>query len=119
MKILLSSTAALAVWMVGLRPASAHAFLTTASPGVGSTVSTPPREVVINYTEGVEPLFSTITVTDASGARVDTGKPHLQGGDAHLAISLKPLMAGAYKVTWHATATDTHKTQGSFGFTVR
>ena len=99
--------------------ASAHAFLNTASPGVGSTVSTPPREVTINFSEGVEPIFSTIVVTDAAGERVDTGKPHLAGGDAHLAVALKPLAPGAYNVTWHATATDTHKTQGSFGFTVR
>ncbi len=105
--------------LIGAGPASAHAFLTTANPAVGSTVSKPPDEVVINFTEGVEPLFSTIVVTDRSGARVDTGRPHMAGGDAHLAVALKPLAPGTYKVAWHATATDTHKTQGSFSFTVR
>ncbi len=105
--------------MIASGSASAHAFLTTATPGVGSTVSRPPTEVVIDFTEGVEPLFSTIVVMDASGARVDTGAPHLHGGQTHLAVALKPLTAGEYKVTWHATATDTHKTQGSFGFNVR
>lgn len=98
--------------------ASAHAFLKTASPAVGSTVAQPPSQVVIDFTEGVEPRFSTITVQNAQGTQMQTGKPHLAGDDAHLAIALKPLPAGTYTVIWHATATDTHKTQGKFTFTV-
>ena len=66
----------------------------------------------------MEPKFSSIAVQDASGAAVQTGDAHLAGGDTRLSIGLKPLKPGAYKVTWHATATDTHKTQGSFSFTV-
>ena len=73
---------------------------------------------MINFTEAVEPRFSTITVLNAQGAQVQTGKPHLVGGDAHLAVALKPLQPGTYTVIWHATATDTHKTEGKFTFTV-
>lgn len=98
--------------------ASAHAFLKTATPAVGSTVPQAPSEVVIEFTEGVEPRFSTITVQNAAGARVDAGSVHLAGDDTHLAVGLKTLQPGTYKVIWHATATDTHKTQGSFAFTV-
>ena len=98
--------------------ASAHAFLKTATPAVGSTLQQPPSQVVIDFTEGVEPQFSTIAVQDAAGANVVSGDAHLQGGNTHLAIGLKPLKAGAYKVVWHATAVDTHKTEGSFTFTV-
>ncbi len=97
--------------------AGAHAFLRSATPPVGGTVRPSPPEVVIDFTEGVEPLFSTITVTDPDGRRVDTGRPHLDG-DKRLAVAVKPLAAGTYRVVWHATATDTHKTQGSFTFTV-
>jgi methionine-rich copper-binding protein CopC len=100
-------------------PASAHAFLKTAVPGVGSTVQQPPNQVAIEFTEGVEPTFSTISVQDAAGAEVGTGEVHLQGGNTHLAIELKRLQAGTYKVIWHATAVDTHKTEGSFTFTVK
>lgn len=99
--------------------ASAHAFLQTATPAVGSTVQASPPEVAITFTEGVEPRFSTIAVQDGSGASVTTGPMHLAGGDTHLAVSLKPLSPGTYKVSWHATAVDTHKTQGSFQFTVQ
>ncbi len=99
--------------------ASAHAFLKTATPAVGSTVAQSPTQVVIDFTEGVEPRFSTITVEDAQGRPVATGKPHLAGGDTHLALDIKPLPPGTYTVVWHATATDTHKTQGKFIFTVK
>ncbi len=98
--------------------ASAHAFLKTATPAVGSTVQQPPSQVVIDFTEDVEPKFSTITVQDASGGAVQTGDVQLQGGNTHLAIAVKPLKAGTYTVTWHATAVDTHKTEGHFSFTV-
>ena len=103
---------------LGAGPAAAHAFLQSAVPAVGSTIAKAPSEVVIRFTEGVEPRFSTITVADAHGARVDAGKPHLAGDDTHLAVALKPLPPGTYTVVWHATATDTHKTEGKFTFTV-
>jgi hypothetical protein len=99
--------------------ASAHAFIKTASPAVGSTVETPPSQVVIDFTEGVEPLFSTIAVLDAQGGAVPTGAPHLVGDGTHLAVDLKPLPPGDYTVVWHATSIDTHKTEGHFAFTVK
>ena len=98
--------------------ASAHAFLKTATPAVGSTIATAPGEVRIDFTEGVEPKFSSISVTDAQGARVDDGQVHLEQGDTHLAVGLKRLAPGSYTVSWRATATDTHHTQGRFGFTI-
>ena len=77
-----------------------------------------PAQVVIDFTEGVEPRFSTIEVKNAHGARVDMDRPHLVGGDEHLAVDLKSLLPGEYTVIWHVTATDTHKTEGRFNFTV-
>ncbi len=99
--------------------ASAHAFLKNATPSVGSTVATPPKQLVIDYTEGVEPKFSSVTVVNAAGARMDNGPlKTAPGNDAELVVPLKPLSAGTYKVTWHVTSTDTHKTEGSYTFTV-
>jgi hypothetical protein len=100
-------------------PALAHAFLTTAGPAVGSTVATSPSEVDCNFTEALEPSFSTLEVQNAAGARVDTGKMHLAAGDAkRMVIGLQHLPAGTYTVTWHATSVDTHHTAGHFNFTV-
>ena len=54
--------------------ASAHAMLDHAEPRVGNKVATAPREVTLWFTQKLEPAFSTITVTDPAGKRVDTGK---------------------------------------------
>ena len=116
MRYLILAAAALAL---GFGPACAHAFLQTATPAVGSTIHQAPPQVVIDFTEGVEPSFSTIAVEDKSGARMDDGHVHLVGGDTHLATGLKPLPPGTYKVVWHATATDTHRTEGNFSFTLQ
>ena len=99
--------------------AHAHAHLKTATPAVGSTIASPPATVTIDFSEGVEPRFSTITVEDAQGKRVDKNDVHLAGGDTHLAVGLTPLPPGTYTVVWHATAVDTHKTEGKFTFTVK
>jgi methionine-rich copper-binding protein CopC len=99
--------------------ASAHALLDQAVPPVGGTVAKAPADVTIVFSETVEPAFSSIAVTDAAGNRVDTGKAQTVSGDAkRLAVGVKPLSPGTYTVTWHATSTDTHRTQGHFSFTV-
>ncbi len=100
-------------------PALAHAFLRHASPAVGSTTRTAPKQVAIEFTEDVEPRFSSITVQDAAGVRVDEGAAHPQGDDSHLAVGLRPLAPGTYSVSWHVVATDTHRTEGRYSFTVK
>jgi copper resistance protein C len=99
--------------------AFAHAFLDRASPPVGSEVNGSPPALNLTYTEPVEPLFSTVQVTDAGGARVDEGKPTPQDSGRVLSVKLKTLPPGVYKVEWHVTSVDTHKTEGHFSFTVK
>ncbi len=100
-------------------PARAHAFLADATPAVGSTVAAAPSAVTIHFTEELEPAFSTIAVTDAAGHRDDRGSLQVVGGDAaRVAVGLRATGPGAYTVEWHATAVDTHRTQGRFTFTV-
>jgi copper resistance protein C len=102
-----------------ISPASAHAFLETADPAVGATVKAGPAAVTITFTEALEPHFSSISVQDGSGQRVDLGDAHPVAGDAtRFAVGLKPLKPGSYKVLWRATSVDTHKTNGSYSFTV-
>jgi len=105
--------------LLAASPALAHAFLRNSSPPVGSNVPVPPKAVIIDFTEGVEPAFSAIEVQDAQGRRVDEGRPHLVAGNqTRLAVDLPRLPPGEYRVTWQATSVDTHKTEGSFHFTV-
>jgi len=100
--------------------ACAHAMLLKSEPAVGDSVSPPPTELVLHFSEGVEPAFSTVIVTDGSGAPVHSGVPSVAAGDQKtLHVPLKLLGAGDYKVEWHATSVDTHKTNGHFGFHVK
>ena len=96
--------------------ARAHAFLDHASPLVGSTVQAAPHEVVLTYTQNLEPAFSTAQVTDPSGARVDQGNAQVSGNT--MRIELKSLRPGSYKVHWHALSVDTHTTEGTYTFHV-
>jgi methionine-rich copper-binding protein CopC len=94
----------------------AHAFLDHASPLVGSTVASAPHEVVLTFTQNLEPAFSTVEVTDGNGARVDQGTASISGNT--MRIGLKAIDPGSYKVNWHALSVDTHTTQGAFTFRV-
>jgi methionine-rich copper-binding protein CopC len=106
--------------LAGSGTAWAHAHLKTATPAPDSTVQTPPEAVTINFTEGVEPKFSSIEVQDADGHRIDKGTATTSPTDnKQFSVGLPPLQPGTYKVVWHATAVDTHKTEGMFQFTVK
>jgi methionine-rich copper-binding protein CopC len=94
----------------------AHAFLDHAEPRVGSTVPTAPKEVVLFYSQNLEPAFSTVEVSDANGARVDQGKPRISAST--MRVSVKPLPPGTYSVRWQVLSVDTHTTEGHFTFQV-
>jgi copper resistance protein C len=99
--------------------ALAHAQLEKATPAVGGTVASP-SEIRLEFSEGVEPKFSKISVTGPGGA-VPLGAAKTDSGDPAVLIApiSKPLPAGAYKVHWQAVSVDTHHTQGTFEFTVK
>ncbi|MEA2733057.1 MAG: periplasmic copper chaperone [Acetobacteraceae bacterium] len=119
MRITSSFIVAVPVLLATAGAAFAHAYLRSAQPPVEGTTVQPPHEVTIAFTEAVEPRFSTIVVTNAAAQRVDVGQPHIVGGHAErLTVGLQALPPGIYTVVWHATSVDTHKTDGSFHFTV-
>jgi methionine-rich copper-binding protein CopC len=96
--------------------ATAHAFLDHAEPRVGNKVATAPHEVTLWFTQNLEAAFSTITVTNPAGQRVDTGKPRVSGNQ--ISVSLRSGGAGTYHVTWRVLSVDTHTTDGNFTFQV-
>ena len=96
--------------------ADAHAMLERAEPRVGNKVASPPREVTLWFTQKLETAFSTITVTNAAGERVDTGKARVSGNQ--MSIVIRAGGAGTYRVNWQVLSVDTHRTDGSFTFQV-
>jgi methionine-rich copper-binding protein CopC len=111
--------ALVAAFLLPVAAALAHAMLDHASPPVGSTVATAPRELMLWFTEKLEPAFSTIEVRNAQGVAVQSGKAQLDRSDAtQLRVALKALPPGTYLVNWRVLSVDTHRTQGSFTFRV-
>lgn len=101
--------------------ADAHARLLHASPKVGDTVSRSPGELRLWFSETIEPALSSVTVSDADGRAVATGRLSVDPKDRRVVIVPVPaaLPPAVYRVSWHMTSADTHRTEGDFTFRVR
>ena len=99
--------------------AHSHAFLDHADPRVGSVVAVAPGELRIWFTQDLEPAFSTVEVTDATGRRVDTGHAGVDPKERTLLrVPLNKLGPGTYTASWRVVSVDTHPSQGRFTFRV-
>jgi methionine-rich copper-binding protein CopC len=105
-----------AALLAGTPAAHAHAMLEHASPGAGATLAQPPKAVVLDYSEALEPDFSSVIVRDAAGHDVAAAQSSASGRT--MRVPLKPLAPGTYRVIWHAVSVDTHRTEGAFSFQV-
>ncbi|MFE2179925.1 copper resistance CopC/CopD family protein [Streptomyces sp. NPDC059455] len=105
---------------VGASSASAHAALTSTDPADGSVVKTAPREVTLNFSEGVLLSGDSVRVLDPKGKRVDTGKTaHADGKSSTAAAGLHSgLPDGTYTVAWKAVSEDSHPVSGAFTFSI-
>src|ERR1700683_1133292 len=101
-------------------PGFDHAQREKATPAVGGTVASA-SEIRIEFSEGVEPKFTKVTLSGPGGAAVPLGSATTAAGNqAVLIVPIsKALAAGAYTVHWHAVSVDTPHTQGTFVFTVK
>ena len=99
--------------------AQAHAHLDHAIPAAGVVVHVPPAQIELSFSEAVEPSFSTVEVLDQAGGHAERGKPEIDPGDAKLLrIKIKLTAPGVYKVVWRVLSLDTHRSSGSFTFTL-
>jgi copper resistance protein C len=111
--------AALALVIVAsATPAFAHAHLKHSDPAAGATGAAP-TSITLDFSEGVVPGLSRVTLADTAGHAVKLG-PAVNGAAATSLVAPIPdkLAPGTYVVTWRAVSTDTHRTQGTFKFTV-
>ena len=96
--------------------ATAHAMLEHAVPAAGAALAKAPGTLTLQFSENLEPAFSSVAVTDDAGRSVTAG-PSSAGG-AKMSVPLEPLKPGTYRVVWHALSVDTHRTEGSYSFTI-
>jgi methionine-rich copper-binding protein CopC len=111
-----SALLALAIIHTSAGLARAHAYAAVSIPANGAALKEAPREVRIQFTEGVELAFSQITVKGPNGEVVSLGKLRKPADDT-VAIDLKPLLPGNYTVEWQVLSVDTHVTDGVLRFT--
>lgn len=101
--------------------ALAHAHLKQQSPAAGSQVAVAPQALTLQFSEGIEPAFSGVTVTGEDKHTIKTGAIALDDKDkTQLTVPLdQALSAGTYRVEWHVVSVDGHKTKGSYRFSVK
>jgi len=109
-----------AAFVLAATHAFAHAQLKKSTPAAGATVA-PPNEIRLEFSEGVEPIFSGAMLKAAGGASEPLRPPKLDPNDSKALIVPIPrtLSPGRYSVRWHATSVDRRRTQGTFQFTVK
>ena len=107
--------------VVSATPALAHAHLKKAVPSAGAVVSPGPSLLKLSFSEGVELAFSQVAIAMDDGMAVTPSAVALAPADPTTILVTLPasLAPGNYTVTWHVLSTDTHRTQGHYGFSVR
>jgi copper transport protein len=116
----LAATIAVAAGALALpAAASAHAVLLRTVPQASGTVSTPPREVELTFSEAVEPRFAIVSVTDAAAHHETAGAPRRSPSNPDtIVIPLKRIAEGWYLVYWRVISVDGHPVRGAFTFAV-
>ncbi|WP_175978095.1 copper homeostasis periplasmic binding protein CopC [Burkholderia sp. BCC1047] len=100
--------------------ASAHGKLESAVPAAGSTVDAAPDALRLTFNEDLEPTFSSVKVSDASGNAVTQDKAKVDASNPRvMTVAIPKLAAGAYTVQWVAMTADAHRTKGTYTFRVK
>jgi copper transport protein len=100
--------------------ASAHAFAKQTTPLENSVVTKSPTDVLISYTEPIEPRYSSAQLFDANGGKIPAAPSHIGSDPTILVLPLpSSLPPGTYTVEWqNISAADGHPNAGYFAFTV-
>ncbi|NRB05893.1 MAG: copper resistance protein CopC [Rhodobacteraceae bacterium] len=96
--------------------AIAHSPLETTSPAAGSTVSTAPTEVLMDFKGGIR--LTKVTVTHAGTDSVDLDLSAFKGFISDYAIPIAGFGPGHYQIDWRGLGDDGHAMKGTFSFTV-
>ncbi|MBI2865176.1 MAG: copper resistance protein CopC/CopD [Chloroflexi bacterium] len=111
----------LALFLLTVGIAHAHAVLERSIPADGAVLDTAPTELQLWFSEPVEMTYSQVYLLDSAGKRMGSGRAVRPGpGDPTLLIApLDPLRPGVYTVVWQVVSTtDGHPTAGAFAFAV-
>lgn len=115
--IVAALVAALAALLVSPVAASAHDQLVTSTPANGVTVTTLPRNVVLNFEEPPVAGYTKVHITAPNGTDLSSGLPVTTG--SRVTLGVRPSTAlGAYAIRWSLLSDDGHPVSGVIRFSV-
>src|SRR5438445_897017 len=125
MRRLTLRTAGVLLWAAGLScvvptPVSAHAELIVTTPAAGSSLPDAPKQLTMTFSEAVDPITASVQLLDEAGNAVPgLGTPTLDSAATTVTVSLPPLPAALYTVSYRITsAQDGHISEGTWLFLV-
>lgn len=97
--------------------ASAHAELVETNPANGAHLDRPPRQVLLRFTEAVNPVRDGFRLLDDSGATIS--RPVATADGTRVTMPLPASLAdGVFVVSWRVVSADSHPIFGAFVFSV-
>jgi hypothetical protein len=117
-----SLSAAVALGAVALLSSSqalAHASLVKSDPAANATVAAP-KAITLTFDEELTPAFSGFDVMMGGSMKMPVKTTVSADKKTITGVFSGPVMAGAYKISWHAAAADDgHKSTGVLAFKVK
>jgi copper transport protein len=103
--------------LVALLPslALAHAQLASSMPADRQSLQSPPKDLMLHFTEAVRLTALTIARDGGGSTQVDSLPA---GVMTDFSVPAPALQAGRYSVSWRAVSADSHVMSGTFTFTV-
>lgn len=107
-------TVVLIVLGMGVGSASAHAELVGSEPGEAQTLTTPPRQIILTFTEAVRAGSAEVVVRGADGRSVTTGPATVADAVVQQPVDLSS--NGSYLVAYRVVSQDGHPVTGELTF---
>lgn len=103
----------------GATRVSAHATLNDSSPRADAVLAQSPTEIVLLFSEDVDPTSTPLRLLDVTGREIPLGSVHQTRGKNTFDAAINTRLAtGSYVVAYSAVSADSHAVNGAFGFSV-
>lgn len=98
----------------------AHAYLVKSVPARRAILFKAPAKIQLWFNERLEARFSSLSVSDSNGKRVDLDDVQVAGDDPkQLSVGVGPLPPGIYAIKFRVLSVDGHVVEDQFPFTIR
>jgi copper transport protein len=116
----ISFTFAVVLALLLIAPADAHATLVRSEPPAGALLTAAPKELVLEFSERLDPSFSAVRLLNSSNQVVNGGPGVIDPAAPRvLRLPLADLPKDSYTAVWKVrSADDGHITEGSLPFGV-